>query len=149
MIRKNKKEYVKYSESHAKKSPLLKNSFFAFLCGGAICVLGQCLYDLYDLLRVPVKTVKMLVPVSLIFLSCVLTGIGVYDRIAKHSGAGTLVPITGFANAVMSPVMDYKSEGMILGAGAKMFTVAGPVIVFGCIFSAVYGVIYYIVTACL
>ncbi len=139
-----KKEYIKFSESRAKKSPLLKNAFLAFICGGTICVLGQVLFAVYERLSIPEKTVRMLVPVSLIFISCVLTGIGIYDRIAKHCGAGTLVPITGFANAMISPVMDYKSEGLVLGAGAKMFTVAGPVIVFGSIFAAVYGVIYYI-----
>ena len=92
------------------------------------------------------KSVKLLVSASLVILSCLLTAIGVYDRIAKYCGAGTLVPITGFANAMMSPVMDYKSEGVITGAAAKMFIIAGPVIVYGVIASMIYGLIYYIST---
>ena len=142
----NKKEYINYSKNHAASSPFLKNFFFAFLCGGIICTIGQCIFELYTSLNIEEKSVKLLVSASLVILSCLLTAIGVYDRIAKYCGAGTLVPITGFANAMMSPVMDYKSEGVITGAAAKMFIIAGPVIVYGVIASMIYGLIYYIST---
>ncbi len=140
-------EYVEYVENRAKKSPILKNCAFAFLFGGAICTLGQAFTDLYSFLGFNEDVSSTLCSVSLIFLSALLTGLGVFDNIAKIAGAGTLVPITGFANAISSEAIDSKSEGYILGVGAKIFTVAGPVIVFAILSSSLYGVIYYTFTA--
>lgn len=136
--------YQKYVKSHAKKSPLGKDILWAFLIGGTICSLGESLFHLYLWLSIPEETVKTLVPVTLIFLAGLLTGLGVFDDIARFAGAGTLVPITGFSNAMCSPAIDDKSEGMIMGVGAKMFTIAGPVIVYGTLTSVAYGLIYYI-----
>ena len=101
--------------------------------------------ELYKYLGMEEKVVKMLVPVTLVFIAALLTGLKLFDKIAKHAGAGTLVPITGFANAVVSPAIEFKSEGWVLGLGAKMFTIAGPVIVYGTVASVVYGVIYWII----
>ena len=140
----NKKEYSEYVKKKAKKSPIYKNCTIAFLIGGTICTLGQGLKDIFSSLTGDEKITSSLVCVSLIFLSVLLTGIGVYDNIAKFAGAGTLVPITGFANAVSSAAIDNKSEGYVLGVGAKMFIIAGPVIVFGLLSGAIYGVIYYL-----
>ncbi len=117
----------------------------AFLIGGAICTLGQVFMIIYEAVGVPEDIAKSLVPVTLVFLAALFTGIGIFDDLAKIAGAGTLVPITGFANAVVSPAIDNKSEGFIMGVGAKMFVIAGPVIVYGIISSVLYGVIYYIV----
>ncbi len=139
------KNYKKYAKERAKKSPLAKDSLMAFLIGGAICMLGQAIMIIYKAVGVPDDMAKSLVPVTLIFLAALFTGIGIFDNLAKIAGAGTLVPITGFANAVVSPAIDNKSEGFIMGVGAKMFVVAGPVIVYGIISSVLYGVVYYIV----
>lgn len=139
-------EYKKIADSSAKRSPVVKNCAAAFLVGGSICTLGQGLKNLYEYLKLPADSVKTLVPVSLIFIAVLLTGLGIFDKIAKFAGAGTLVPITGFANAVVSPAIDTKAEGFILGVGAKMFTIAGPVIVYGVSASVVYGLIYWITT---
>jgi stage V sporulation protein AC len=124
----------------------LKNGAKAFLVGGIICCLGQGLGNLYGWAGLPEKEAGTWVSVTLIFLAGLLTGIGIFDKIAKFAGAGTLVPITGFANAVASPAIDAKSEGYVLGVAAKMFTIAGPVIVFGTASSVVYGVIYWVWT---
>lgn len=140
-----KKEYIEYVEGRQKKSPILKNCCFAFLIGGLICVLGQGLFDLYSYLGMSELDSRALVCVSLIFIAVVLTGVGVFDSIARIAGAGTLVPITGFANAVASQAVDTKSEGFVLGVGAKIFTIAGPVILYGIFSGAIYGVIYYII----
>jgi len=140
----DKKTYKKFADARAKKSPCIKNCMRAFLVGGAICVIGQGFHDLYTALKIPEESVKVLVPVTLIFIAALLTGIGVFDTIAKFAGAGTLVPITGFSNAVTAPALDTKSEGFILGVGAKIFTVAGPVILYGTLAGAIYGVIYWI-----
>lgn len=139
------KNYKKYAKERAKKSPLAKDCLMAFLIGGAICTLGQALMTVYEAVGVPEDIAKSLVPVTLVFLAALFTGIGIFDDLAKIAGAGTLVPITGFANAVVSPAIDNKSEGFIMGVGAKMFVMAGPVIVYGIISSVLYGVIYYIV----
>lgn len=136
------KSYKKYAKERAKKSPLAKDSLMAFLIGGAICMLGQAIMIIYKAVGVPDDMAKSLVPVTLIFLAALFTGIGIFDNLAKIAGAGTLVPITGFANAVVSPAIDNKSEGFIMGVGAKMFVVAGPVIVYGIISSVLYGVVY-------
>ena len=140
-----KKQYKKYADAHAKPSPLFKNCIFAFLIGGSICLLGELLSMLYySITAIPSSTVPTLVSISLIFISVLLTGIGVYDKIAKIAGAGTLVPITGFANAVAAPAIDARSEGYVLGVGTKIFTVSGPVILYGTLAGAIYGVIYWI-----
>ncbi len=143
----NKSDYKKYVEAHRKKSPLLKNCTLAFLVGGSICLLGELLTTIYlSIPAIPSSQAPTLTSVTLIFLSVLLTGIGVYDKIAKHAGAGTLLPITGFANAVSSPAIDSRSEGFILGVGAKIFTVCGPVILYGTLSGCIYGIIYWIST---
>ncbi len=141
-----KQEYKKFAEQSAKRSPALKNCCAAFLVGGFICTLGQAFKNLYEFWGVSGESVKTLVPVTLIFIAVLLTGLGIFDKIAKFAGAGTLVPITGFANAVVSPAIDTKAEGWILGVGAKIFTIAGPVILYGTLASVVYGVVYWITT---
>lgn len=147
-MRFDKETYSKYVKSHAKPSPIIKNCIAAFLSGGTICTIGEVLYKLYhDTLLISEQDSGTLVSISLIFAASLLTGIGVFDRIAKHAGAGTLVPITGFSNAVTSPAIDNKAEGFVLGVGAKMFTIAGPVIVYGVVASVIYGLIYWITTS--
>jgi stage V sporulation protein AC len=138
----NKKELIK---KHSPGSKIVKNSILSFLFGGLICVIGQLLLYLYSYLGCDEKVAGILVTVTLIFLAALLTGLGLFDKIARHAGAGTLVPVTGFSNAVVSEAMDAKSEGFILGVGAKIYTVAGPVILFGITSGVVYGVIYYLV----
>ena len=142
----DKQAYGQYVARRAARSPVLRNCAAAFWVGGMISVLGELLLWLYRHLGATLDVASTLVAVTLVFLSVLLTALGVYDRIARYAGAGTLVPITGFANAVASPAIDTKSEGMILGVGAKIFTVAGPVLLFGTLAGAAYGVIYYIVT---
>ena len=140
-------DYQKLSEKTATKSPIMKDIIFAFLIGGTICTVGQVLYSVYyDLLKLSVTDSKTYVSITLIFLSALLTGTGVYDKIAKYGGAGTLVPITGFANAMVSPALEFKTEGYVLGLGTKIFAIAGPVIVYGTTASVIYGIIYYIIT---
>ena len=141
-----KQEYIEYVEGRAKKSPILKNCAFAFLIGGFICTIGQACKDIYEHWGCAEETAGTLASITLIFISVTLTSLGVFDNIAKHAGAGTLVPITGFANAVSSQAIDSKSEGYVLGVGAKMFTVAGPVIVYAILSGTLYGVIYYLCT---
>lgn len=135
--------YKKYADSRAKRSPVLKNCIRAFWVGGVICCIGQGLNALYQWAGLSEKHAGLCVSVTLIFLAGLLTGIGWFDRIAKYAGAGTLVPITGFANSVAAPAVDAKAEGYITGVAAKMFTIAGPVIVYGSVSSILYGVIYY------
>ena len=141
-----KQEYQKLVSQKAPKSPILKDCLWAFFVGGFICALGQFLLEGYKMSELDSESAKTLVSVTLIFISAALTALGVFDKIAKHAGAGTLVPITGFANAVVSPAIEYRAEGFILGVGAKMFTIAGPVIVYGVTASVVYGLIYWITT---
>lgn len=138
-----KEAFRKFAETHAPKSKLLKDCIFAFIVGGIICVIGQGIGDIAKKFGVNEENVKSVIPVALIFISCLLTGFGIYDKIAFFAKAGTLVPITGFANAVCSPAIDSKSEGFILGVGAKMFTIAGPVIVYGIVVSVLWGIIYF------
>lgn len=138
------KTYKKYVKSRAPKSPTLKNSLCAFIVGGFLCASAEALFKLYTALGIADGTVKTLVPVTFIVLAGLMTGIGVFDDVARFAGAGTLVPITGFANAVVASAIDDKSEGFILGIGSKMFTVAGPVIVYGTLSSAIYGIIYWL-----
>ena len=116
-----------------------------FLSGGAICTLGQALANTFMLLGLDLKDARTCVSISLIFISAALTAYGVYDNIAKYAGAGTLVPITGFANSMVSPALEFKSEGFVTGLGAKLFTVAGPVLVFGISASVLYGIVLYII----
>ena len=141
----DKATYKKYVGESAKQSNLLLNITKAFLIGGAICCAGEALLNLYEKAGVNPETARTLESVTLIFLAALLTGLGYFDSIAKHAGAGTLVPITGFANSVVAPAIDSKSEGFIMGVGAKMFVIAGPVIVYGTIASIIYGVVYYFI----
>ncbi|MBE6537120.1 MAG: stage V sporulation protein AC [Ruminococcaceae bacterium] len=137
-------EYRKKVKLHSPGSKVIKNSLKAFFFGGTICLFGELLAELYIFLGLSEKTSYMLVTVSLIFIAALLTGVGLFDKIARHAGAGTLVPVTGFANAVVSPAIDTKSEGLILGVGAKIFTVAGPVILYATLSGTLFGIIYYI-----
>ncbi len=141
----NKKDYKKFADARAKPSPTAKNCVLAFLVGGFICTLAQALTAGLTALGLDRDTAGALSSICLVFLAAVLTGLGVFDRIAKHAGAGTLVPITGFANAVVSPAIDARSEGLVLGVGANMFKIAGPVIVYGTLAGAIYGVIYWFI----
>lgn len=135
------KEYSKIVKSNSPKSKCFVNSLKAFLIGGAICLLGQVLMSTYLTLGMSKDNSKTLTSVSLVFLGILFTAIGVYDKIARHGGAGTLVPITGFANAVSSPAIEFKSEGFVAGLGAKLFIIAGPVIVYGVSATVIYGAI--------
>ena len=135
------KEYNRYVARLAKKSPLGKDLLNSFLIGGLICVIGQLILNGYTALELSEQDAAAATSVSLVFLSAVLTGLSVYDDLAKIAGAGTLVPITGFANAVVSPAIEFKAEGFITGMAAKMFIIAGPVIVYGTVASVLYGVI--------
>ena len=142
-----KEDYRKYVERVSPRSPILKNCILAFLVGGAVCTLGQGLMDVYQkLVGLGEKDAGTLTAVTLVFIAALLTGVGIFDNIARHAGAGTLVPITGFANAVVSPAIDSRAEGYILGVGAKIFTVAGPVLLYGTLSGAIYGVLYFLVT---
>jgi len=140
------REYKKLVKSMAPQSPIVKNCLMAFLIGGLICTLGQLIMDGYTALGLAQKEAGTATSMTLVALSALLTGLSLYDNIAKHAGAGTLVPITGFANAIASSAIEFKTEGMVLGVGGKMFQIAGPVIVYGVSASVVYGLIYWITT---
>ena len=144
--KKQNKQYADMTKAASPNSPCVLNCMKAFLIGGTICTIGEVLKTVYALKIEDEKTVGTLVSVTLIFLAAVLTGLGVFDKIAKHAGAGTLVPITGFANAVVSPALEFKTEGHILGTAVNMFSIAGPVIVFGTAAATLYGVVYWITT---
>ena len=137
----SKKEYNRYVARLAQKSPLGKDLLRSFLVGGLICVIGQLFLNGFTALDLSEQDAAAATSVSLVFLSAVLTGLSVYDDIAKFAGAGTLVPITGFANAVVSPAIEFKAEGFVTGMAAKMFIIAGPVIVYGTVASVLYGLI--------
>lgn len=139
----NKTEYAQLVKKKSKNSRLLKNSLKAFLIGGVICAIGQGITELYLFFGLDEKTAKTLCSVTLIFLGVLLTALHLYERIAKHGGAGTLVPITGFANAMSAPAIEFRAEGFITGLAAKMFIIAGPVLVYGPVAATIYGVIYY------
>ena len=139
-------EYNKYVAGLAKKSPLWKDLLNSFWIGGLICVVGQLIMNGWKQAGLSQDTASAATAISLVFLSAVLTGLSIYDDIAKLAGAGTIVPITGFANAVVSPAIEFKAEGFVTGMAAKMFTIAGPVIVYGTTASVVYGVIYWLCT---
>ena len=140
------KEYGKLVQELAPKSPMKKDCINAFWIGGLICVLGQLAINGYTALGLEKQDASTAASMSLVVLSALLTGLSLYDNIAKFAGAGTLVPITGFANAIASPAIEFKTEGFILGVGAKTFTIAGPVIVYGTVASVVYGFVYWITT---
>ena len=140
------KEYGKLIKDIAPPSPIKKDCLFAFLIGGLICTIGQLLLNGYTALGLEKQDASTATCMTLITMSVLLTGLSLYDDIAKYAGAGTLVPITGFANAISAPAVEFKTEGFILGVGAKMFTIAGPVIVYGVSASVVYGFIYWITT---
>ena len=135
------KEYQEYLKRINPRSPVGKNMVLAFLVGGAICCAGQAIGDWYGLLGLNRQAAATAASITLVFLSALFTGLGLYHRLARYAGAGTLVPITGFANSVASPAIDFRAEGIVTGTAVKMFTVAGPVIVFGTAASAVYGLI--------
>lgn len=143
----SKKEYQKIVTDKSKKSKVFVNCSKAFLIGGAICTVGQVLITVYQLAGMGEEDARTLTSVSLIFLGVLVTAFGLYDNLAKHAGAGSLVPITGFANAVSSPAIEFKTEGFVLGVGAKMFVIAGPVIVYGVFSSVIFGVVYWVLRA--
>ena len=143
---KEKKKYRKFAEAHAPSSSLVKDCIMAFISGGTVCVIGQGIGDISKKLGVSDDNVKAVIPVCLIFIACMLTGLGVFDKLASKAKCGLLVPITGFANAVCSSAIDAKSEGFVLGVGAKMLTIAGPVLVYGTSASVIYGIYYYLST---
>ncbi len=138
------KEYQKLSEKTAPRSKVLSDCLKAFAIGGGICAFGEWLLLTGKAMDLSTDNASMLVTVTLIGIAAFLTAIGVYDKIAKHAGAGTLVPITGFANSIASAAVEFKTEGLVLGMAAKMFIIAGPVIVYGVVASVVYGLIYWI-----
>lgn len=144
----SQKQYDKMVKKSSPNSKTLMNCIKAFLIGGLICSVGQGFMNLYDFAGLDEKTSKTLTSVTLIFLGILLTAIGVYDKIARHAGAGTLVPITGFANSMSSPAIEFKAEGLITGLGAKLFIIAGPVIVYGISASIIYGAVLWTLHMC-
>ncbi len=141
------KEYQEYVDKMSPNSPIFKNCFNAFWVGGLICVIGQLIFDYFVFRGFSEELTGTIVSISLIFLSAFLTSINVFNKIGKFAGAGSLIPITGFANSIISPAMEYKSEGYVMGVGAKMFTVAGPVLVYGICSSVVVGLLYLLFNA--
>lgn len=141
----NNYSYGYYTRKHATPSNLFKDCAFAFLFGGCICLFAELLLTVYMKLGISEENSRITVTLTLIFITCLLTGIGVFDKIAKIGGAGTFVPITGFANAVVSPAIDYTAEGLVLGMASKMFIIAGPVIVYGTVVSVIYGILFYFI----
>ena len=137
----SKQEYQKFVQARAKSSPIVKDCVLAFAIGGGICVVGQLIMDGFTALGLERTDAGTATSISLVFLSALLTGLNLYNKLARYGGAGTLVPITGFANAMVSPALEFKSEGLITGTAAKLFTVAGPVLVFGISASVIYGLI--------
>ena len=140
------REYGKLIKEMSPQSPIVKDCIWAFVIGGLICTLGQAILNGYTALGLNETNAATATSMTLVALSALFTGLSLYDDLAKHAGAGTLVPITGFANAIAAPAVEFKTEGMILGTAAKMFTIAGPVIVYGVSASVVYGLIYWITT---
>ena len=142
----DKKAYVRYAEAHAKRSPIARDCLHAFWVGGLICTVAQGLTTLYRAFGLAQEDAGLLTSVTLVFVAALLTGLGVFPKIAKYAGAGTLVPITGFANSVVSPAIDCKAEGWVPGVGAKIFTVAGPVLLYGTLAGSLFGVIWWILS---
>lgn len=139
-----KKEYQTYVDQKSPNSPILKNCFNAFWVGGLICSIGQIIFNYCKYRGMDIQMSNTIVSIILIGISAFLTGLNLFNRIGKFAGAGSLIPITGFANSIVSPAMEYKSEGYVMGVGGKMFTVAGPVLVFGISASIVVGILYLI-----
>lgn len=139
------KEYEKYVERKSPKSKLLRNIIRAFVVGGLICVVGQFFTNLIKMRGIEADNVASLTALIMILLGALFTGLNVYDELGRFAGAGSIVPITGFANSIVSPAMEHKTEGYVMGVGAKMFSVAGPVLVYGISTSVVAGIIYYLV----
>lgn len=144
-MRISNKQYDEMVKKASPNSPIVLDCIKAFLIGGAICCFGQLLFYIFRKSGMSLDESRSLVSISLIIITAILTGIGVFDKIVKHAGAGTIVPITGFANSVVSPAMEFKSEGFIMGTGASIFKVAGPVILYGTTAASLYGLIYFIV----
>ena len=138
----SKEDYQSYVDEKTPNSPILKNCFNAFWVGGLICTIGQIIFELCRLRGIDETNSYTIVSMTLVFASAFLTGLNVFNKVGKFAGAGSLIPITGFANSIVSPAMEYKSEGYVMGVGAKMFTVAGPVLVYGISTSIVVGLIY-------
>ena len=141
----SKQEYANMVKEASPPSPKLKNCIWAFLVGGGICALGQALFHIFSYFGIKPDICYMLVSITIIVLTAIFTGLGLFDKLAKHAGAGTLVPVSGFANSVVSPAIELKSEGIVLGLCAKLFSIAGPVILFGILASVIYGIIYYLI----
>ena len=139
-------EYGKMAKKASPPSKKIRNGILAFTIGGLICAFGECIGIICEKIGMDADDIKTIIPVTLIVITAVLTALGVFDKIAYYAGAGTVVPITGFANSIVSPAMEHQSEGRILGTGANMFKIAGPVIAYGAIASVVYGIIYWITT---
>ena len=142
----DKRFYPKYAARRAEKSKIAQNILSAFLVGGAICTLGQLFFEIYRRVGVDTDTSLTLASITIVLITAILTGFGIFDNIAKRAGAGTLVPISGFANSVVAPAIDNKAEGWVMGLGTKIFIIAGPVILYGTFASVVCGVIYWITT---
>ena len=140
----SKQEYGELVKKASPPSPKIKNCLWAFFVGGSICTFGQLLLTLYKYLGLKEEIAGPAVTITIILLTAIFTGLGLFDKLAKRAGAGTLVPVSGFANAVVSPAIEFKSEGIVLGLCANLFKIAGPVIVFGTVASVVYGLIYWI-----
>ena len=142
----DRKTYKKFADAHAPASPIWKNCIWAFFSGGLICGVGQCLIWMFSGFGFDKKQSLTMTSVTIVFVAVLLTALGLFEKIAKRAGAGTLVPISGFANAVASSAIDSRSEGFILGVGAKIFTVAGPVLLYGTVAGVIWGIIYYIIS---
>ena len=140
------KQYGRLVKEMSPKSPIWRDCLLSFLIGGGICLLGQVFMNFYTGIELSKEDAATATSISLVAISALLTGLSLYDDIAKYAGAGTLVPITGFANSIAAPAVEFKTEGFILGVGARMFTIAGPVIVYGLCAGVLYGLIYWITT---
>lgn len=140
----SKSDYSKMADNASPKSPIITDCIKAFLIGGGICTFAQILNNIFISIGLNEKQMRLATPSIIIIITAILTGIGIFDKIAKHAGAGTIVPISGFANSVVSPALEFQHEGFILGTAAQMFTIAGPVIVYGTATSVLYGIIIYI-----
>ena len=140
----DRKTYNQIAKSKTPSSPTIKNSILAFIVGGLICMVGQLVVNMAKSQGADTRTAFTVASCFIVFLGALFTGFGLYDKLAKYAGAGTIVPISGFANSVVSPAIEFKSEGLVLGVAAKMFIIAGPVIVYGVVASVVYGIIYWI-----
>ncbi len=142
----SKSDYSKMTDKASPNSPVIMNCIKAFIFGGGLCTFAQVLNFLFEKVGLNENEVRLATPSAVIVITAVLTGLGVYDKIARHAGAGTIVPISGFANSVVAPALEFQHEGYVLGTAAQMFSIAGPVIVYGTATSVIYGFIYYLVT---